>query len=93
MEQQQPLFEMRGIVKEFAGVRALSGISLAVRPGECLGLCGETGAGKSPLMKVRSGGYPHGRYQGQIVWQGRELRARSIRDSEAAGIVILHQEL
>ena len=32
---------MRGIVKEFSGVRALSGVSLAVRPGECLGLCGE----------------------------------------------------
>ena len=93
MEQQQPLFEMRGIVKEFAGVRALSGVSLSVRPGECLGLCGENGAGKSTLMKVLSGVYPHGSYQGQILWEGRELRARSTRDSEDAGIVILHQEL
>lgn len=67
--EQQPLFEMRGIVKEFSGVRALSGVSLAVRPGECLGLCGENGAGKSTLMKVLSGVYPHGSYEGQILWK------------------------
>ncbi|WP_241081623.1 xylose ABC transporter ATP-binding protein [Achromobacter xylosoxidans] len=93
MDQRQPLFEMRDIVKEFSGVRALSGISLGVRPGECLGLCGENGAGKSTLMKVLSGVYPHGSYGGRILWEGRELRARSTRDSERAGIVILHQEL
>lgn len=93
MRDQQPLFEMRGIIKEFSGVRALSEVSLAVRPGECLGLCGENGAGKSTLMKILSGVYPHGSYDGQILWEGRELRSRSTRDSERAGIVILHQEL
>ena len=44
-------------------------------------------------MKVLSGVYPHGSYEGQILWEGRELRSRSTRDSERAGIVILHQEL
>jgi D-xylose transport system ATP-binding protein len=87
------LFEMRDIVKEFSGVRALDGINLAVRPGECVGLCGENGAGKSTLVKVLSGVYPYGTWQGEILWDGQPLRAHSVRDSEQAGIVIIHQEL
>ncbi|WNL46409.1 xylose ABC transporter ATP-binding protein [Dyella sp. BiH032] len=87
------LFEMRGIAKSFGGVRALDGIDLQLRAGECLGLCGENGAGKSTLMKVLSGVYPHGTWDGEILWRGQPLRARSVRDSERAGIVIIHQEL
>ncbi|WUR14764.1 D-xylose ABC transporter ATP-binding protein [[Empedobacter] haloabium] len=87
------LLEMRGIVKQFDGVRALDGIDIKVRAGECVGLCGENGAGKSTLMKVLSGVYPHGTYDGEILWQGAPLRATSIRETEAAGIVIIHQEL
>jgi D-xylose transport system ATP-binding protein len=87
------LFEMKGIVKEFDGVRALDGIDIKIRPGECIGLCGENGAGKSTLMKVLSAVYPHGSWEGEILWEGRPLRAASIRETEAAGIVIIHQEL
>ena len=87
------LFEMRQIVKEFSGVRALNGIDLAVRPGECVGLCGENGAGKSTLMKVLSGVYPYGTWEGEILFDGKPLKAYSVRDSEDAGIVIIHQEL
>jgi D-xylose transport system ATP-binding protein len=87
------LLEMKGIVKQFDGVRALDGIDLQVRPGECIGLCGENGAGKSTLMKVLSAVYPHGTWDGEILWQGEPLRAQSIRETEAAGIVIIHQEL
>ena len=54
------LLDMRGIVKDFNGVKALDGIDLKVRPGEVVGLCGENGAGKSTLMKVLSAVYPHG---------------------------------
>jgi len=87
------LLEMKGIVKQFGAVRALDGIALKVRAGECVGLCGENGAGKSTLMKVLSGVYPHGSWEGEILWDGQPLKAQSIRDTEAAGIVIIHQEL
>jgi len=87
------LLEMRGIVKQFNGVRALDGIDLKIKPGECIGLCGENGAGKSTLMKILSAVYPHDTWEGEILWQGQSLRASSIRETEAAGIVIIHQEL
>ncbi|SHG73607.1 D-xylose ABC transporter ATP-binding protein [Massilia sp. CF038] len=87
------LLEMKGIVKQFGGVRALDGIDIKIRPGECLGLCGENGAGKSTLMKVLSAVYPHGSWDGEILWDGTPLQAASIRATEAAGIVIIHQEL
>lgn len=89
----EPLLAMRGIVKAFSGVKALDGIDLTVMPGECVGLCGENGAGKSTLMKVLSGVYPHGTWDGEIFWEGKPLRAQGIRDTERAGIVIIHQEL
>lgn len=87
------LLEMKGIAKRFDGVPALDGIDLAIRPGECVGLCGENGAGKSTLMKVLSAVYPHGSWDGEIEWDGQLLRARSVRETEEAGIIIIHQEL
>src|ERR1700712_3939510 len=87
------LLEMRGITKSFSGVKAWDGIDLHVRPGECVGLCGENGAGKSKMMKVLSAVYPYGTWGGTILWSGQELRCASIRESEEAGIVIIHQEL
>lgn len=87
------LLEMKGIAKQFGGVPALDGIDISVKAGECLGLCGENGAGKSTLMKILSGVYPHGTWDGEILWDGSPLVAQSVRDTEAAGIVIIHQEL
>ncbi|MCD5971602.1 D-xylose ABC transporter ATP-binding protein [Pseudomonas quasicaspiana] len=87
------LLQMNGIVKTFDGVKALNGIDIKVRPGECVGLCGENGAGKSTLMKVLSAVYPYGTWEGEILWDGQPLRAQSISETEAAGIVIIHQEL
>lgn len=55
------LLQMNGIVKTFDGVKALNGIDIKVRPGECVGLCGENGTGKSTLMKVLSAVYQIGR--------------------------------
>ncbi|WP_426505335.1 multiple monosaccharide ABC transporter ATP-binding protein [Dactylosporangium sp. McL0621] len=87
------LLEMRSITKEFPGVKALSDVNLVVREGEIHAICGENGAGKSTLMKVLSGVYPYGSYDGQIFYQGSESRFSDIRSSEKAGIVIIHQEL
>jgi putative multiple sugar transport system ATP-binding protein len=87
------LLDMRGISKAFAGVKALDGVNFTVRQGEIHALVGENGAGKSTLMKVLSGVYPHGSYDGSIVYDGEERRFRNINDSEALGIIIIHQEL
>jgi putative multiple sugar transport system ATP-binding protein len=84
---------MRSITKEFPGVKALDQVSLAVNAGEIHSICGENGAGKSTLMKVLSGVYPFGTYEGEIIYQNELVKFRDIRSSEAAGIVIIHQEL
>ncbi|MEU7894497.1 multiple monosaccharide ABC transporter ATP-binding protein [Nonomuraea sp. NPDC049152] len=84
---------MSGITKTFPGVKALQDVNLTVRRGEIHAICGENGAGKSTLMKVLSGVYPHGDYEGEIRFDGRVCEFGSIRDSERAGIVIIHQEL
>jgi putative multiple sugar transport system ATP-binding protein len=89
----QPILEMRSITKEFPGVKALSDVSLSVARGDIHAICGENGAGKSTLMKVLSGVYPHGSYSGDIVFDGQVVEFKDIRQSEAAGIVIIHQEL
>ncbi|NGM46290.1 ATP-binding cassette domain-containing protein [Rhodobacter sp. SGA-6-6] len=87
------LLEMRGIGKAFPGVRALDRVDLSVEAGEIHAICGENGAGKSTLMKVLSGVYPAGSYEGEILYDGELLALRGIRDSEARGIIIIHQEL
>ncbi|WP_428030238.1 multiple monosaccharide ABC transporter ATP-binding protein [Ancylobacter sp.] len=87
------LLEMQGISKHFTGVKALSDVTLTVRPGEIHALVGENGAGKSTLMKVLSGVYPHGSYEGAIIFDGEERRFGDITASEALGIIIIHQEL
>ena len=87
------ILEMRSITKTFPGVKALQEVTLTVRRGEIHAICGENGAGKSTLMKVLSGVYPYGTYEGEIHYEGAEMRFHSINDSERRGIVIIHQEL
>ena len=87
------ILEMRSITKTFPGVKALSDVTLQVQRGEIHAICGENGAGKSTLMKVLSGVYPHGSYDGDIVYEGETVQFQGIRDSEHRGIVIIHQEL
>ncbi|BAD76165.1 xylose ABC transporter ATP-binding protein [Geobacillus vulcani] len=90
---QSYVLEMKGITKEFPGVRALDNVTFSVRKGEIHALCGENGAGKSTLMKVLSGVYPYGSYDGKIYIEGKEVRFRNIKESQEAGIAIIYQEL
>ena len=87
------ILEMRNIVKEFSGIRALSDVNLKIERGEIHALCGENGAGKSTLMNVLSGLYPYGSYEGDIVYNGETCKFKNLKDSENEGIVIIHQEL
>ncbi len=87
------ILEMRSITKKYPGVTALKDVSLTVRDGEIHAICGENGAGKSTLMKVLSGVEPAGTYEGEIRFRGRAVSFADVNDSEAEGIVIIHQEL
>lgn len=87
------ILEMRNIIKEFPGVKALDNVNFKVRRGEVHCLVGENGAGKSTLMKVLSGVYHFGTYSGDIVYNGKVQQFKSIADSEEKGIAIIYQEL
>ena len=87
------ILDMRNITKDFSGIKALNNITIKVKKGEVHALCGENGAGKSTLMKVLSGIYPYGTYDGEIYFDGGILKNRGIKDSENKGISIIHQEL
>ncbi|MDT0124389.1 sugar ABC transporter ATP-binding protein [Paenibacillus sp. RRE4] len=87
------ILEMKNITKTFPGVKALENVNLKIREGEIHSICGENGAGKSTLMKVLSGVYPYGSYEGDILFRGKTCEFKDIKQSEDLGIVIIHQEL
>jgi putative multiple sugar transport system ATP-binding protein len=89
----EPILEMRDITKTFPGVKALTDVNLSVAPAEIHAVVGENGAGKSTLMKVLSGVYPTGTFDGVINFEGQERKFSTISDSESTGIIIIHQEL
>jgi putative multiple sugar transport system ATP-binding protein len=84
---------MKSITKLFPGVRALDEVNIHVKRGEIHFIVGENGAGKSTLMKVLSGIYPSGNYDGDILFDGRIEHFHGIKDSVSEGIVIINQEL
>ena len=87
------ILEMKSIIKDFPGVRALDNVSFTVQPNHIHALVGENGAGKSTLMGVLSGVYPYGSYEGKIIFDDDVCKFHSIKDSERKGIAIIHQEL
>ena len=87
------LLEMNGITKRFPGVVALNGVTFHVRQGEIHGLIGENGAGKSTLMKILSGTYPTGSYEGELRLQGKSLDLHSPHDALNDGIGVVPQEI
>jgi ribose transport system ATP-binding protein len=85
-----PLLELRGISKEFPGVRALDDVSFAVWPGEVHMLLGENGAGKSSLMKVLCGA--DSADSGEFYHKGDKVRVSSTADAQKLGIAVIFQE-
>src|SRR5436305_15217993 len=86
-----PLLAVEGIEKSFPGVRALTGVSFSVAPGEVHALLGENGAGKSTLIKIISGVYHPD--AGTIHVDGQRRHFESPDDSRRAGIATIYQEL
>lgn len=89
------ILEVKNVTKQFPGVTALDDISVKIRRGEIHGFCGENGAGKSTLMKIFSGVYPYGTYDGTVLYEGEELQLENgaIRKATEVGIATVYQEL
>ena len=85
-----PLLEVRGLCKQFPGVRALHEVALELHQGEVLALIGENGAGKSTLMKILAGVQP--RIQ-RIPYRKRTRSFPKRPGVMAAGVALIHQEL
>ncbi len=88
---QPALLEMRGITKEFPGVKALDGVDLTVRAGTVHALMGENGAGKSTLMKCLFGIYS--KDGGTIRLDGKEVNFKNAKEALENGVAMVHQEL
>ncbi len=86
-----PVIELTGISKSFAGIRVLNDVPFDIRPGEVHALLGENGAGKSTLIKIMAGLYLPD--SGAIAIDGRPVAFASPREAHAAGIATVHQEL
>lgn len=87
----ETLIEVRDLVKEFPGVRALKGVSFDIKKGSVHCVVGENGAGKSTFIKILTGAYE--RTGGLIKMNGEPFDPRNIRDAMNAGISVLYQEL
>lgn len=86
-----PLLELDRVSLAYGPVQALREVSLAIRPGEVLGLLGDNGAGKSSLVKLVAGVHPP--TAGTMRWQGRVYAPRGPRDALEAGIATIYQHL
>src|SRR5207244_500974 len=81
------------ITKKFPGVVALKDVSFDLRADESHALCGENSAGKTTLIKLISGIYPYGSYEGEFFVHGQLVKFRSHADAQNAGIAVIYQEL
>ena len=91
MELTQNVLEIRDLVKDFPGVRAVNNVSFDIKRNTIHCLVGENGAGKSTLIKILTGAYT--RTSGRILLNGEEYCPHSTRDAKQKGISTLFQEL
>ncbi len=91
MKSTENVLEIRNLVKDFPGVRAVNNVSFDIKRNTVHCLIGENGAGKSTLIKMLTGAYA--RTSGQILLNGEEYTPRSTRDAKQKGISTLFQEL
>ncbi len=87
------LLEMKGVTKSFGATKALKSVSIDLKENEILAICGENGAGKSTLMKILSGSYASGSYDGEIIIGGKTCVFKTPADASAAGIEMIYQEI
>lgn len=87
------ILTVKNIIKRFSGTIALKGVDMELYPNEILALVGENGAGKSTLMKILSGIYPYGSYEGELLLGDQLCKFQGPADSENAGIAMIYQEL
>jgi simple sugar transport system ATP-binding protein len=87
----EPVLEVRDVAKHYGNVVALTGVSVAVRPGEVTGVLGDNGAGKSTLIKILAGA--HQPDAGEYLVDGEPVRFESPRDALDRGIATVYQDL
>ena len=87
------VLELKNVSKAFGKVTVFKNVNLKLYRGEILALVGENGAGKSTLMNVLGGVYPAGSYEGSVVVEGKKCMFRNAKDSQNAGIAMIHQEI
>ncbi len=85
------VLEIKGLVKDFPGVRAVDDVSFNIERNTIHCLVGENGAGKSTLIKILTGAFK--RTAGEILLNGKEYVAQNPKDAGAQGISTLFQEL
>ncbi len=85
------ILELNNITKTFPGVKALSGVSLALKRASIHAIVGENGAGKSTLMKILSGMYTPD--EGEIILDGQKVTIQNESQGFALGVSMIYQEL
>ncbi|MBV8564138.1 MAG: sugar ABC transporter ATP-binding protein [Methylobacteriaceae bacterium] len=87
----EPVFELRSVSHSYGRNKVIFDVSLAVWPGEVVGLVGDNGAGKSTLLKIFAG-YQHPT-SGTLRFMGKDVRFATPADARAMGIEAVYQDL
>ncbi|QUH25841.1 ATP-binding cassette domain-containing protein [Serpentinicella alkaliphila] len=87
----EQIVKMRGISKDFSGVKALKEVDFNIYQGKIMALLGENGAGKSTLMKILTGVYE--KTSGEVYFNGEKVHIKNTKEAQRMGITIIHQEL